>query len=405
MSSVIIIGAGLAGLTIAEALRNEGYADTIALIGDEPRPPYHRPPLSKGLLTGESTEAQLQMRAADAIAGKNIDLVTGVRVTAIDRASRRVHLDDGRSLEYARLALATGARNRPLPLPGAELEGVVSLRTLDDARRLASGLENSQRVVVVGGGFIGLEVAAAASKKGKSVVVLEALDRLMARVVAPLVSEFYAGLHRAHGVAVELNAKVQELLAREGRIAAVRTADGREFPADLLVVGIGVIPNDDLGKAAGLECSHGIVVDACGRSSDPLVVAAGDCSARRQEDGSLLRLESVQNAVEQGKSAAAALLGKDRPFLAKPWFWSDQYDVKLQMVGLSAGYDQVVTRGSVAEEKFSAFYFQAGKLRAIDSINQPKVYMAGRKLLDKGLSPTPQQAADVSFALDNLLQP
>lgn len=405
MSPVIIIGAGLAGLSIAEALRSEGYEGLITLIGDEPCAPYHRPPLSKGLLAGETSEAQLVMRAPEAIARKNIDLVTGVRVTTIDRASRRVHLDDGRSLDYGSLALATGSRNRPLPLPGAELDGVVSLRTLIDAQRIARGLEDSQRVVVVGGGFIGLEVAAAARKKGKSVVVLEAMDRLMARVVAPLVSEFYAGLHRQHGVRVELNAKVEELVGREGRIAAVRTQEGKEYPTDLLVVGIGIIPNDELGKTGGLECSHGIVVDACGRTGDLCIVAAGDCTARRQEEGGLLRLESVQNAVEQGKSAAAALLGKDRPFVAAPWFWSDQYDVKLQMVGLSAGYDQVVTRGSVAEQKFSAFYFRAGKLVSVDSINQPKSHMLGRKLLDKGVSPTPQQAADESFALETLLQP
>ncbi len=403
-SPVIIIGAGMAGLTIAEALRSEGFAGQVMLIGDEERSPYQRPPLSKGLLTGENTEAQLQMRTPEALEKKNIELITGVKVTTIDRASHRVHLDDGRSLEYGGLALATGSRNRPLPLPGVELDGVISLRTFDDAKRLIEGLKDAQSMVVVGGGFIGLEVAACANKMGKDVVILEAMDRLMARAVAPLVSEFYAGVHRSHGVRVELNAKVSELVGRDGHISAVRTADGKEYPADLLLVGIGVIPNDELAKAGGLECNHGIVVDACARTLDPAIVAAGDCTARRQADGALLRLESVQNALEQGKSAAAALMGKDRPFVAVPWFWSDQYDVKLQMVGLSAGYDQIVTRGSQAEQKFTVFYFRAGKLLCVDSINQPKIYMAVRKLLDKGGSPTPEQAADESFALETLLQ-
>jgi 3-phenylpropionate/trans-cinnamate dioxygenase ferredoxin reductase subunit len=346
------------------------------------------------------------MRAPEAIARKNIELITGVRVTSIDRAAGSVQLDDGRSLAYASLALATGSRNRALPLPGAELDGVISLRSLDDADHLLRELDQAQNLAIIGGGFIGLEVAASVRKQGKNVVVLEALDRLMARVLAPLVSAFYAQLHREHGVTIELAAKVAELVGNNGHIAAVRTADGKEFPADVLLIGIGIIPNSDLAAASGLECmdNHGaVIVDGCGRTSDPLIVAAGDCTARRLPNGNLLRLESVQNAFEQGKAAAAALLGKEKPFNASPWFWSDQYDVKLQMAGLSAGYDNVVTRGQPEERKFSAFYYRGEQLVSIDSINQPQVHLLGRKLLDRAIAPTMAQAADENFPLESLL--
>jgi 3-phenylpropionate/trans-cinnamate dioxygenase ferredoxin reductase component len=403
MSGMVIVGAGLAGLTVAEGLRAEGYAGPIALLGDEPHGPYHRPPLSKGYLLGETLEAQLVMRAPELLAKKNITLKVGAGATAIDRAAKRLTLSDGSTLDYDGLALCMGSRLRPLPLAGADALGVFGLRSLADSRAIADALETAQNVVVIGGGFIGLEVAAAARKKGKAVTVLEAADRLMARGVAPLISRFYLDLHSGHGVDVVLGAMVSELVVADGRIAAVKTKDGREFLADLLVVGIGILPNAEIAQAAGVECNGGIVVDACSRTSDPVIVAAGDCTARRMADGTFRRLESVQNAVEQGKSAAAALLGKDRPFNAAPWFWSDQYDVKLQMVGLSAGFDQFVTRGEPTGGKFSAFYYKGGKLIAIDSLNQPAGHLTGRKLLDKGISPTPEQAADPGFDLAGLL--
>jgi 3-phenylpropionate/trans-cinnamate dioxygenase ferredoxin reductase subunit len=400
---MLIIGAGLAGLTAAETLRSEGYEGSITLIGDEAHAPYQRPPLSKGFLAGETREAQLTMRPPDALAGKNISLKLGTGVTAIDRTARQVTLDDGTTLAYDGLALCTGARLRPLLLPGADWQGVHGLRSLDDAKAIAAALETAQSVVVIGGGFIGLEVAAVARKKGKQVTVLEAADRLMARVVPPLISQFYLDLHTNHGTDVVLGAMVSELAGKNGRIAAVRTKDGREFVADLVLVGIGIIPNVELARAAGLDVDGGIVVDACGRSSDPAIAAAGDCTVRRMTDGSLRRLESVQNAMEQAKSAATALLGRERPFNAAPWFWSDQHDVKLQMVGLTAGFDQMVTRGDPATRKFSAYYYRAGKLIAIDSLNQPGDHMNGRKLFDKGISPAPEQAADAAFDLASLL--
>ncbi len=390
---IVIVGAGQSGLQVAESLRSGGHAGPIVMIGDEACAPYHRPPLSKAYLAGEASEAQLTIRSPEALAKKQIELRSGVAVTAIDRARRQLALSDGSTLDYAGLALATGARVRPLPLPGADLPNVCGLRTLADVRHIAALLAAARNVVVIGGGFIGLEFAAVAAKAGKAVTVLEAAERLMARVVAPPVSAFYLALHRRHGVAVELGCQVE----------AIDGADGRRHAADLVVYGIGVIANDALARAAGLECERGIVVDACARTADPHIVASGDCAARRLDDGSLLRLESVNNAVEQAKAAAAALLGSARPFVSTPWFWSDQYDAKLQMAGLSTGYDQVVTRGEPSAGRFSVLYYRAGRLIAIDSINQAQDHMSGRKLLDRGLSPTPEQAADPAFALNALL--
>ncbi|RTL54494.1 MAG: pyridine nucleotide-disulfide oxidoreductase [Rhodocyclaceae bacterium] len=401
---MIVIGAGQSGLQVAEALRSESWEGPIVMIGDEAHAPYHRPPLSKAYLLGEASEAQLTIRGPEALARKNIELMSGAHVAAIDRVAKTVTLGDGRSLAYTGLAIATGSRPRPLPVPGADLPGVFPLRTLDDCRAISIALESAHNVVVIGGGFIGLEFAAVARKKGKNVVVLEAADRLMARVVAPVISDFYRDLHTAHGASIVLGAKVTELHGENGKVALVHTASGVAFPADLVIAGIGILPNTELAAAAGLEVEGGIVVDACSRTADPAIVASGDCTAVRLADSGLRRLESVQNAIEQGKAAAAALMGKEKPFTAKPWFWSDQYDVKLQMVGLSAGHDQVVIRGSVAEGKFSAFYFKAGKLIGIDSANRPQDHMAGRKLLDKDVWPTPQQAADEHVNLADLLK-
>lgn len=399
---IIIVGAGQAGLQTAESLRSEGYAGPLLLLGDEPRGPYHRPPLSKSYLLGESSEAQLSLRAPEALARKGIELRTGVRVEALNRAAKTLRVD-GQPLAYAGLCLATGSRPRPLPVAGADLPGVFPLRTLADTQAIAARLAQAQQVVVVGGGFIGLEFAAVACKLGKAVTVLEAAPRLMARAVTPMLSEIYLALHRAQGVSVALDTQLAEIVGDSGGVKAVRTADGRQWPADLVLVGIGILPNQELAAEAGLECQGGIVVDACARTADPAIVAAGDCTAVRLADGSLRRLESVQNAVEQGKSAAAALLGKARPFTAAPWFWSDQFEVKLQIVGVATGHDQAVVRGDLAAHRGSIFYFTGPRLLAIDSLNQPGDHMVGRKLLERGVSPTPAQAADGDFALNSLL--
>ena len=291
---------------------------------------------------------------------------------------------------------------------GGELGGVLGLRSLEDAGAIAAGLENCRALglplVVIGGGFIGLEVAAAARKRGVAVTVLEGLSRLMSRVVAPIVSEAAERVHRGHGVEFVFDARVTGLGPDAGHVRAVHTADGREFAAGLVVVGIGVDLEDALASAAGIACERGVIVDACARTSDPHVVAAGDCCARRRPDGTLLRLESVQNASEQAKSAAASLMGLEKPFTASPWFWSDQYDVKFQMVGLSAGYDEVVTRGDLEKPAFSAYYFRAGTLVAVDSLSRIPDHMLARKLLDRGISPTPQQFSDVGFDLATLIR-
>jgi 3-phenylpropionate/trans-cinnamate dioxygenase ferredoxin reductase subunit len=400
---IVVVGASQAGVQIAESLRAEGYDGPLVLIGDEPHPPYQRPPLSKALLTGETNEDRLVLRGPELLAKRNIELIAGVRVTAIDRAGRQVQLSDGRALPYRGLALATGGRPRTLAIPGAELDGVVTLRTIEDSRRIGAGIARAERVAVVGGGFIGLEIAAAARKAGKPVVVFEALERLLARSSAPFVSEFFLDVHRAHDVDIRLATAVAAIDGK-GRAEAIVTADGRAHPADLVVVGVGLVPNAELAQASGLACDRGIIVDDCSRTDDPAVVAAGDCTARRMPDGALLRLESVQNAIEQGKSAAAALLGKPRPFTAAPWFWSDQYEVRLQMAGLSAGHDKIVVRGDRAAQRFSVFYFQGERLTAVDSVNRAPDHGAARRLLDRGRSLTFAQAADESFALMSLLK-
>ncbi len=406
--SVVIVGAGQAGVQTAEALRSGGYTGPITLLGDEPHGPYHRPPLSKAWLAGEMDAAQLVMRAPEMLARKSIDLRTGVCVTAIDRAARHLRLADGSTLPYGALVLATGATPRTLPLAGGDTPGVLALRGKDDAsaiaERMAACLAAQQPVVVIGGGFIGLEVAATARKKGLAVNVLEAAPRLLGRVLAPMLSDWYAELHRSHGVQLVLDARIAAIeTAASGDVAGVRLADGTLVPAGLVVVGIGVQANDGLAQAAGLACQRGIVVDACGRTGDAHIFAAGDCTARRLADGTLLRLESVQNATEQGKSVAAAVLGQERPFTATPWFWSDQYDKKLQMAGLSAGADTWAVRGDMAAGAFSVYHFQSGQLLAVDSVNNARDHLQARKLLDAGVSPTPEQAGDTAFDLNSLL--
>lgn len=408
-AGIVIIGAGQAGVQTAESLRAGGYAGRITLLGDEPYGPYHRPPLSKAWLAGEMDGAQLVMRAPEMLARKNIELRTEVKVASIDRPAKQVLLADGSALPYDGLVLATGSTPRSLPLPGGDAAGVHALRSRGDAdaisARLALCQEQQQPVVVIGGGFIGLEVAATARKKGLAVTVLEAAPRLLGRVLAPALSDWYAALHRSHGVELVFDARIEALeTAADGSVSGVRLADGHLLPAGLVVVGIGVNANDGLAQAAGLECERGIVVDACCRTSDPAIVAAGDCTARRLADGSLIRLESVQNATEQGKSAAAALLGQERPFTATPWFWSDQYDKKLQMAGLSGGAEAWAVRGDMTGTSFSIYHFRADKLIAVDSVNAAKDHLQARKLLDAGISPTPEQAGDLGFDLGSLLK-
>jgi 3-phenylpropionate/trans-cinnamate dioxygenase ferredoxin reductase component len=410
-TGIVIVGAGQAALQAAEALRAGGFEGAITMIGDEPHTPYHRPPLSKAWLAGEMDAAQLAIRAPDALARKHIELRTGVRVAAIDRASQTVRLADGSALPYTGLVLATGATPRALPLPGGQARGVHVLRSRNDAAfiaaRMAECVRDKLAVAVVGGGFIGLEVAATARKKGLEVTVLEAAPRLLGRVLAPVLCDWYAQLHEQHGVRVLLNARIAAVeTGADGEAVGARLADGTLVAAGLVVVGIGVDANDGLAREAGLECERGIVVDACGRTSDPAIVAAGDCTARRLADGTLLRLESVNNATEQGKSAAAALLGQERAFTGTPWFWSDQYDKKLQMAGLSGGATAWAVRGDMAAaEGFSVYHFKGDRLIAVDSVNASRDHLLARKLLDAGRTPAPEQVGDLSFDLSGCLAP
>lgn len=402
-AGMVIIGAGQAGLQIAESLRAENYTGKIVLLGEEAYPPYQRPPLSKAVLLGDMTPDRLTLRSPEAIARKDIEFLPGVRATAVERAARQVKLADGSTLAYDGLAFATGGRARKLPIPGIDFANVLSLRGIDDSVAIGKALGPAQNIVVIGGGFIGLEVAAGGRKFNKSVTVLEAAPRLMARAVSPYLSEAYLELHRDHGVEILLDAMVSEIAGAGGRANAVRLKDGRSFAADLVIHATGLAPNTELAVAAGLEGKDGIIVDACGRTSDPQIVAAGDCIARKLPDGSLQRLESVQNAVELGKAAAASLVGREKPFTAAPWFWSDQYDVKLQMAGTSAGHDHIEIRGDRAARKFSAFYFRGERMIGVDSLNRPSDHMAARRLLDRGRSPTFAQTRDDAFALASLL--
>lgn len=405
---VVIVGAGQAGVQAAEALRSGGFDGTITLLGDEPHAPYHRPPLSKSWLAGTMEAAQLVMRAPEALARKQIELRTGVRVQRIDRAAHEVVLADGERLPYTGLLLATGASARRLPLAHADAPNVHVLRTRDHASALAAALKDCAArgapLVVIGGGFIGLEVAATARQQGVAVTVLEAQPRLLARVMPPLLSDWFAALHTAQGVTLRFGVQIDSLqLDDDGRVGGVRLAGSEVVACGAVLLGVGAQPNDTLAREAGLECDRGIVVDACGRTADPAIVAAGDCTARRRPDGSLLRLESVQGASEGAKAAAAALLGLDKPFTATPWFWSDQFGRKLQMAGLATGATHSVLRGSLDAASFSVWHYLGDRLVAVDSLDAAKEHLLARKLLDAGVGPTPAQAADTSFDAATLL--
>jgi 3-phenylpropionate/trans-cinnamate dioxygenase ferredoxin reductase subunit len=401
---IVIIGAGQGGLQLAESLRKEKFDGDILLIGDEPHGPYTRPPLSKALLLGEMEVEQLALRNPKALEKKRIELRTDTRVTAVDPVARKLTFDDGKEQPYGKLAFATGSRARDLPIEGINLKGVHRLRTLNDVLAIQAELDSTRHITVIGGGFIGLEMAAVARKLGKEVVVLEAADRLMSRVVASPLSDFFFEQHRKQGVDIRLNAMAQKIIgSNNGHVTAVALHDNKVLNTDLVILGVGIIPNAELAEAAGIACDQAIIVDRCGRTSDPDIVACGDCTATQTESG-LCRLESVQNAVEQAKAAAAALMGYEKPFIAAPWFWSDQFHIKLQMVGISRGYDQMVVRGTVQEDHFSYCYFKNGSLLAIDSINSPKDHMPGRKIVGNPAARiTPEQVADADFDLASAL--
>jgi 3-phenylpropionate/trans-cinnamate dioxygenase ferredoxin reductase subunit len=392
MSEVVIAGAGQAAAQLVQSLRHGGYTGSIRMIGDEPYAPYQRPPLSKKFLTERPPAETLYFRAENFWHDQGVTVDFGVAVASIDRAVKQITLRDGRIVDYGTLIVATGTRARPLPLPGADLPGVFSLRQIDDVRRLRGPLDNARHVVIVGGGYIGLEVAAVARGEGREVTVLEAEDRVMKRVTSPVISTFMQDFHAGRGVVIRLGARMAAVEG-EGKVTQVRLADGAALPADLVLLAVGAKPNDDIAAAAGLGCEDGVVVDEHGRTSDPDIYAAGDCTKfPSKRYGRRLRLECVQNAIDQAKAVAAAMLGKPQLYDPVPWFWSDQYELKLQMAGLSEGYDDARTVGDVAAARFSVEYRKGGRLIAVDAVNDGRAYMSGRKRIAEETQPP----ADVS---------
>ncbi|MCS0494362.1 FAD-dependent oxidoreductase [Ancylobacter sp. MQZ15Z-1] len=402
-AGIVIVGAGQGGFQLAASLREMGFTGPVTLVGDEPGLPYQRPPLSKAYLKGEAGIEQLELRPAAFYADHAITRVEA-RAVGIDREERLLLLEGGASLPYAHLVLATGARNRPLPVPGRELGGVFYLRTRAEADALKAGLAGARHVVVVGAGFIGLEFAAVARALGHEVTVLEAAARPLARAVSPQMSAFFAEAHEAMGTKLRLGAGVVGLGGEGGRVTHVEATDGQAHPADLVLVGIGVTPNVELAAEAGLEVANGIVVDEELSTADPDISALGDAVAYPSvHAGAMARLESVQNAVDQARCIAARLTGKAVHYCAVPWFWSDQADLKLQIVGLSGPTDMAVLRGDPASRRFSVFRFHERRLTAIESVNRAADHMLGRRLLAGRPSLTPEEAADESFELKSLL--
>jgi len=401
----VIIGASHAAASMAATLRQEGWEGTITIVGEEQHLPYHRPPLSKAALIGDKDAASLAIRPADFYDTQGIALRLGVRAERIDRQAQRVVLSDGTSLAYTRLALMTGALPRRISLPGSDLNGVHYLRDMRDVDAIRSRLKPGKSVVIVGGGYIGLETAASLRSAGLQVTVLEAMSRVLQRVTAPEVSAFFTRVHEEEGVTVVTGTTVSAFHG-EGTLSGVTCSDGREFAADLALVGVGVVPDTSLAEAAGLEVNDGIVVDEFARTSDPHILAAGDCTRHYNPVyDRWLRLESVQNANEQARTAAKAVAGNPVAYHALPWFWSDQYDIKLQIAGLSAGYDEVVVRGNIAEGRsFSAFYLCGGRLVAADAINRPREFMAAKRAILAGCRPAPAALADESLEMNAVFE-
>jgi len=403
---IVIAGGGQAAVQAVDTLRRKGFAGKLTLVGDEPWLPYQRPPLSKKYLAGALERERLMIRPAQFFADHQVQALLGRRVTEIVRREQRLRLDDDTVLAYDALLLATGSRPRRLAAPGTELAGVHFLRTIADADRIRAECASGGRMVIIGGGYIGLEVAATARGLGLEVTVLEMAERVMNRVTCGQVSAFFASEHARQGVRILCNAKVRGLAAdaRSGRVRAVLTEDGAEHPADIVIVAVGVAPADELATSAGLQCDNGIVVDQHCRTSDATIYAAGDCVNHLSPHyGRRMRLESVDNAFEQGATAALNLLGIPTVHDKVPWFWSDQYDLKLIIVGMCQGYDTVVTRGAAAARSFSACYLRGGELIAIDTINAAKDQMAARKLIAAHARPRPDKLADGGIALRDTL--
>lgn len=406
--TLVIVGAGHAGVELAFAARQQGWIGAIVLLGEEDHLPYHRPPLSKAFLCGTVDASSLALRQATAFESNGIQLRLGAHVRSIDRVTHQVLLEDGSSLVYTKLALCTGGRARVLEVPG--MEGgpplnLYSLRTQADAQAIGASVSQGARVVIIGAGYVGLEVAASARKLGAVVTVLEAQPRVLARVTGVTLSGFYESVHREAGVDVRTNASVRAIERDvSGAVTTVVCGDGERLPADVVIVGIGMFPDTALAERAHLRVEGGIVVDEHSITSDPDIFAAGDCTVHDSAlYGRRVRLESVPNALEQARAAAGWLCGKPKPNQAVPWFWSDQYDLKLQMTGLSDGHDACVVRGSLADHSFCAFYLREGRVIAADAVNRPADFMMAKKAVAASVMANPQALADISLPLKDLL--
>jgi 3-phenylpropionate/trans-cinnamate dioxygenase ferredoxin reductase subunit len=383
---LVIVGGGQAAAQAVQTLRQQSYAETITIVGDEPFAPYQRPPLSKKYLAGEVPRDRLLLRPAAFYAEKGVALELGRRVAELDLGASALRLADGGTLRFDRLLLTTGSRVRKLEAPGATLAGVHYVRTIADVDALNASLPPSGSVVIIGGGYIGLEVAAVARQRGFAVTVLEAADRLLARVAGREVSTFFERVHRDAGVEIHCGAAVRALHGAS-RVESIETVDGRSIRCDVAIVAVGIVPNVELAQNAGLACANGISVDEHARTADVRVLAAGDCTSHPHPlYGRAVRLESVPNAIHQAKVAAASLLGSPSAYSEVPWFWSDQYDLKLQIAGLSHGHDDVVVRGDPASRSFAAYYLANRRLIAVDAVNSPREFLHGKKLVTSGLT-------------------
>jgi 3-phenylpropionate/trans-cinnamate dioxygenase ferredoxin reductase component len=401
--TVLIVGAGHAGFQVAASLREEGFEGAVRLLSAEPHLPYQRPPLSKAFLKGAMEADGLPLRAAQFYLDKQVDLLLGADAIRIDRKARRVELASGRLLDYGHLVLATGAKQRPLEVPGINLEGVLVLRDLADARTLRERLGAARRIVVVGAGFIGLEIAATAAGLGGEVTVVEVGARPLGRAVSPATSAFFLEAHKAFGARILLDVGVAALHGRDGAVSAVELLDGAFLPADLAIIGIGILPEDGLARQSGLACDNGVIVNEHLETSDPLISAVGDCALFPSRFvGFPVRLESVQNAVDQARCVARRIVGKPEPYAALPWFWSDQGDLKLQIVGLSHGCDQWVVRGDPQARSFAVFGFRSGELAAVETVNRPGDHMAARRIIGAKLPLSATQAGNLEFDIRKL---
>jgi len=404
-SGVVILGAGQAGGETALALRDLGYQGKITLVGDEPWPPYRRPPLSKAFLSGVVDLDALLLASDENYAQLDIEVRTGLRAEAIDRAAHAVRLNDGSAINYEKLVIALGGRPRQLALPGAELGNVFCLRTAHDAIALRAALQPNRRMVLIGAGYVGLEVAAVAIRTGLSVTVLEAADRVLARSASPEMSRFYQQMHADEGVTIRLGQAPVAIIGNDGVATGVELAGGETIAADVVVVGVGLVPNVELAKAAGLDCDNGIAIDENGQTSDPDILACGDCANQFFPDlGRSCRLESVPAATGQAQAVAGTIVGAPEPYRERPWFWSDQFEVKLQMAGLSQGYVETVVRGAPESRAFCVFYLdEESRVLAADAVNQPREHAKSRRLLGKCIGDRRRELADPAVELASFL--